>query len=128
MKMTWAEAVEMIDTLKVHPKIEWAPEDLDALEKIQEHGRKQNPEEYTTIQELEDLRIKYSPTFRYITTNAWKYYPDGTDADTPYLKENLTDYDPNEDHICGFCGKDLGGRFLFCNKECEDKLFSEEEE
>jgi hypothetical protein len=48
----------------------------------------------------------------------WKSYPDGTEDDKIHYKENLDDYDPNEDHNCVWCGKPLPGRFLHCNAEC----------
>jgi len=31
------------------------------------------------------------------------------------------DLDPNEDFNCGFCGKELFTRILYCSKECTDK-------
>jgi hypothetical protein len=56
--------------------------------------------------------------FAFVASVGWKRYPDGTDADRKYYKENLTDYDPNEDHICGHCGMKVPGRFLFCDRAC----------
>ena len=58
----------------------------------------------------------------HVSTTVWKLYPDGTDDDKRYYTENLTDYDINEDHNCVWCGKDLPGRFLHCNAECEGAL------
>jgi hypothetical protein len=60
--------------------------------------------------------------FTFVASVGWKRYPDGTDADVPFLMENLTDYDPNEDHICGGCGAAVPGRFLCCCAECWDVL------
>jgi predicted nucleic acid-binding Zn ribbon protein len=60
--------------------------------------------------------------FTFVSSVGWKRFPDGTEDDQQYYKENLTDYDPNEDHICGGCGKPLRGRFLFCNSVCEELL------
>jgi len=63
--------------------------------------------------ELSDLQ--------FVSSTGWKWYQDGKDDDA-YMMENLTDYDPNEDHDCMQCGGDLPGRFLFCSKECRDAL------
>jgi len=127
MKMTWAEAVDLLDKLEVHPKVEWAPEDLKALHGVQEHARKQNPEEHVTLKELTAMHEERRPTFRFVSSVPWKWHPEGTDDDTQYLKENLSDYDPNEDHICGMCSAEVPGRFLFCSEECRDKLDEEME-
>ncbi|RKY28445.1 MAG: hypothetical protein DRP83_00665 [Planctomycetota bacterium] len=54
----------------------------------------------------------------------WKSYPDGTLDDERYYTENLDDANPNEDFVCGWCGKDLPGRFMFCRAHCEDALMT----
>ncbi len=35
------------------------------------------------------------------------------------------DYDPNEDFNCGYCGKEMLRRYLFCSTKCTD-LFDKE--
>ena len=55
--------------------------------------------------------------FTFVSSVGWKYYPDRV-GDAPYLMENLEDYDLNEDHICGVCGKEIPGRFLNCSQHC----------
>jgi hypothetical protein len=30
--------------------------------------------------------------------------------------------DPNEDFVCGKCGKEVWGRYLFCSTECSDEF------
>lgn len=64
----------------------------------------------------------YPCDFQHVSTTEWKWYPDGTPDDEKYYKENLEDYDPNEDHECGICEKPLPGRFLCCSKKCMDAL------
>ena len=40
-----------------------------------------------------------------------------------FIRKNFwSDYDPNEDFNCGYCGKEMLRRFLFCSKECSDKF------
>ena len=36
-----------------------------------------------------------------------------------------SDYDPNEDFSCGFCGKAVYHRYLFCSRECQEKFEAE---
>jgi len=36
------------------------------------------------------------------------------------------DYDPNEEFSCGYCGKEMYGRYIFCSQLCEDKCFVED--
>jgi hypothetical protein len=69
-----------------------------------------------------------SNVFKFVASVIWKSYPTGTEDDAVFLRENLKDYDPNEEHNCGHCGKELGGRFLFCNENCEKYMYGHIEE
>lgn len=37
-----------------------------------------------------------------------------------------SDYDPNEEFVCGYCGKEMYHRFIFCSQACEKALYVEE--
>jgi len=43
-----------------------------------------------------------------------------------FLRKSFwADYDPNETFSCGYCGKEMYKRYLFCSQACEDKCYGE---